>query len=134
MNSKLFQLNIFRIRTGPREFEIHKLNNTILSGNDLQIFSYYWKIEQFSVKLKENISTLNSPIFSMAGLFLQIKVNLNHLNRDYLHLQLEQVPINNQMNNSNIILRTSDMFKKIGSKVSFKHQIVILNQVNALEK
>lgn len=81
------------------------------------------------MKLKSNSSTLTSPIFSIAGLFLQVNANFNHLNRDYLHLQLEQTTLANETDKSNIILKAGDMFKKIDSKVLFKHKIVILDQV-----
>lgn len=121
---------IFRTKTGPREFEINKLNNTIQIGVDLQIFTYYWKIEHFSEKLKSNISTINSPIFSISGLFLRVTATLNHLGRDYLHLQLEQVTSGKGTDKSNIILKTGDLFKKIQTKVEFKHKIAILDQVS----
>lgn len=120
----------FRVKTGPRDFEIHKFNNTILSGTDLQIFTYYWKIENFSVKLKSNVTSLASPVFSMAGLYLCVKATLNHLNRDYLYLQLEKVMIKDTSNISNIILKTGDTFKRLDSNESFKHKIIILNQVS----
>lgn len=119
-----------RTKTGPREFEIKKLNNTIQLGADLQIFTYYWKIEHFSDKLKSNISTISSPIFSISGLFLRVTATLNHLGRDYLHLQLEQVLSGNGADKSNIILKTGDIFKKIQTKVVFKHKIAILDQVS----
>lgn len=128
-----------RLVTGPRDFEIHKFNNTILSGADLQIFTYYWKIEHLSAKLKENISLLTSPIFSISGLDLRIKANLNHLNREFLFLQLEQVEAgaksysddNGKGDTSNLILKTGNLFKKVQTKVLFKHTITILNQVRS---
>lgn len=117
--------------TGPRDFEIHKFNNTILSGGDLQIFTYYWKIEQFSTKLKENVSILNSPIFSISGLNLRVDAYLNHLDRDFLFLQLHQIKETDEQNErSNVILKTGDLFKTIETKVMFKHTITILNQVS----
>lgn len=121
---------IYRVKTGPREFEINKLNNTIQTGAGLQIFTYYWKIEHFSVKLKSNVSTISSPIFSISGLFLRVTATMNHLGRDYLHLQLEQVSMEKGMDKSNIILKTGDLFTKIQTKLAFKHKIAILNQVN----
>lgn len=120
--------------TGPRDFEIHKFNNTILSGGDLRIFTYYWKIEQFSIKLKSNISIINSPIFSISGLHLRVKAILNHMNRDYLYLQLEQVKMVENDENTNVILKTGNLFKKIQTNVLFKHKIIILDQVNGENK
>lgn len=128
----IFAFIFCRTKTGPRESEIHKLNNTILSGAGLQIFNYYWKIEQFSEKLKSNVTTLNSPIFSIAGLYLRIKATLNNLGRDFLHLQLEQLTMDKAGDKSNIILKTGDMFKRIQTKISFKHKIAILDQVSVV--
>lgn len=124
-------INIFfRTKRGPRDFEIQKFNNTILSGADLQIVTYYWKIEQFSVKIKSNISSLNSPMFSISGLALRVKATFNHLGREYLHLQLEQIMTDKDTNKSNFVLKTGNLFKKIETKISFKHKIVILDQVS----
>lgn len=129
----LFFVFVFcRTKTGPREFEINKLNNTIQWGADLQIFTYYWKIEQFSVKLKSNISSICSPIFAISGLYLRVVADLNHLGRELFHLQLEQVSAETATDESNIILKTGDLFKKIQTKVDFKHRIVILDQVSHL--
>lgn len=99
-------------------------------GADLQIFTYYWKIEHFSMKLKSNISTISSPIFAISGLFLRVTATFNHLNREFLHLQLEQLTTEKASNKSNIILKTGDLFKKIQTKIAFKHKIVILDQVS----
>lgn len=82
------------------------------------------------MKLKSNVTSVLSPIFSISGLHLRVKATFNHLNRDYFHLQLEQVTMVNEGNDFNIILKTGDLFKKIETKVSFKHKIVILDQVN----
>lgn len=65
-----------------------------------------------------------------SGLNLRVKATLNHLNRDYLYLQLESVPhtIADDVS-SNIILETGDMFKEIETKKFFRHKIVIMDQV-----
>lgn len=129
--SRSLNKTLFRTKTGPREFEIHKFNNTILSGADLQIYTYYWKIEQFSEKLTSNETTLTSPIFSIAGFYLQVKASFNHMYRDYFYLQLEQIDATSGMAGSSIVLSTGDMFKKIEAKVAFKHKIIVLDQVSA---
>lgn len=98
----------------------------------MQIYTYYWKIEHFAAKLKSNMSTFHSPNFSISGLYLRVTATLNHLGRDYLLLQLEQVTMDPALDKSNIILRTGDMFKKIQTKLSFKHKIVILDQVRCM--
>lgn len=62
-----------------------------------------------------------------------MKATLNHLNRDYLYLQLESVPhtVADDVS-SNIILETGDMFKEIETKKFFRHKIVIMDQVMLL--
>lgn len=122
----------FRSKTGPRDFEIHKFNNTILSGGDLQIFTYYWKIEEFSIKLKSNKSFVHSPIFTISGLHLRVKATFNHLERDYLYLQLESIEMDNNSKSPNIILKSGDLFKKIEPKKFLKHKIAILDQVRVM--
>lgn len=121
---------IFRPKTGPREFEIHKFNNTIMYGADLQIFTYYWKIEEFARKLAMNVTTLTSPIFSIASFYLQVKASFNHIHRDYLYLQLEQIDADSGMAKSSIVLKTGDMFKKVDTNAAFKHKIIVLDQVS----
>lgn len=131
INGYSLRNSFFRTKTGPREFEIHKFNNTILSGTDLQIYTYYWKIENFSEKLTSNVTTLTSPIFSIAGFYLQVKASFNHMYRDYLYLKLEQIDADSGMIGSSIVLNTGDnMFKKIEAKIAFKHKIIILDQVS----
>ncbi|KAJ6647137.1 hypothetical protein Bhyg_02357 [Pseudolycoriella hygida] len=116
-------------KPGPRDFEVHKFNNTLLSGGEIRIFTYYWRFENFTSKLKSNASYIYSPIFSISGLNLRVKATLNHLNRDYLYLQLESVPhaVNEDVS-SNIILETGDMFKEIETRKFFRHKIVIMDQ------
>ncbi|XP_037033425.1 uncharacterized protein LOC119072343 [Bradysia coprophila] len=125
-------LNRFRSKynkPGPRDFEVHKFNNTLLSGGEIRIFTYYWRFENFTSKLKSNASFIYSPIFSISGLNLRVKATLNHLNRDYLYLQLESVPHTFADDiSSNIILETGDMFKEIETKKFFRHKIVIMDQ------
>lgn len=64
-----------------------------------------------------------------------MKAILNHLNRDYLYLQLESISTTEIHNNktlsasSNIVLETGTIFKEIETKKLFKHKIVILDQV-----
>lgn len=51
----------------PRELEVHKFNNTILAGGEIRIFTYYWRIDNFTTKLEANITEISSPIFSISG-------------------------------------------------------------------
>lgn len=128
--SKIFFVRFGRHKTGPRDIEIHRFNNTILSGVDLRIFTYYWRIEHFSQKLKTNITHINSPIFTISGLHLRVKATLNHMSRDYLYLQLEPVANGMMSDQMNVVLQTGDVFQGIETKVLFKHKIIILDQVS----
>uniref|UniRef100_A0A1B0CKV9 Uncharacterized protein n=1 Tax=Lutzomyia longipalpis TaxID=7200 RepID=A0A1B0CKV9_LUTLO len=116
--------------SSARESEIYKFNNTILSGQETQIFTYYWRIDHYKEKLKKNITHVESPTFVISGQSLHIKAELNHLKRDYLYLQLEQSP-NNAEGNSSIILETGNLFKEIEAKKFFRHKIVILDNTSA---
>lgn len=126
----MYNYSFDRYKTGPRDIEIHRFNNTILSGIDLRIFTYYWRIEHFSLKLKSNVSHISSPIFTISGLHVRVKATLNHLHRDYLYLQLESVANDAISDQMNVVLQTGDMFKEIETKVLFKHKIAILDQVS----
>lgn len=127
----------YRGRTRPRELEVAKFNNTLLRGDEIRIFSYYWRIENFQQRLHDHIGYIDSPVFAIAGLLLQVHATLNHLNRDYLHLQLQSVPSAstkpnqteaNDYSDSNVILETGNMFRDIKTREYFRHKIVILDQ------
>lgn len=130
-----------RPRSRPRELEVARFNNTLLQGDEIRIFSYYWRIEDFQSKLLANVSQIDSPIFSISGLHLRVRAVLNHLQRDYLYLQLVAVPhvrINEDDDNdvsldedtdSNVVLESGTMFQAIKTREYFRHKIVILDQV-----
>lgn len=63
------------------------------------------------------------------GLHLKIKAILNHLNRDYLYLQLESLPSEALVDDSNVILESGTMFREIETRKLFRHKITILDQV-----
>ncbi|GAB0095723.1 mediator of RNA polymerase II transcription subunit 15 [Sergentomyia squamirostris] len=113
-----------------RESEVHKYNNTILSGQETQIFTYYWKIDHYKEKLKKNITQVESPGFVISAQSLRVKAELNHLKRDYLYLQLEQSP-KEVSGNGSIILETGSIFKEIETKKFFRHKIAILDHTSA---
>ncbi|XP_059607566.1 uncharacterized protein LOC132255509 [Phlebotomus argentipes] len=116
--------------SSARESEIHKFNNTILSGQETQIFTYYWRIDHYKEKLKRNESQVESPAFVISGQNLHVKAELNHLKRDYLYLQLEQSP-REVAGNGSIILETGSIFKEIETKKFFRHKIAILDHTSA---
>ena len=117
--------------SGPRDFEIHKFNNTILSGKEAQVFTYFWKIENYTEKvqaLKDNSSDLFSPAFVISGFNLRIKATLNHLNRDYLYLRLEEISKEQAHGLSSVILETGDLFHEIETEEAFRYKITVLDQ------
>lgn len=118
-------------RSGPRDFEVHRFNNTIMSGGEVQIFTYFWKIDNFTTKIKNNLTEIISPIFTISGLHLRVKAILNYLNRDLLYLQIESVSLDVISNSSNIILETGNLFQEIETKKLFRHKIIILDQASA---
>lgn len=120
-----------KLRSGPRDFEVHRFNNTIMSGGEVQIFTYFWKIDNFTTKLKNNLTEIISPIFTISGLHLRVKAILNYLNRDLLYLQIESVSLDVFSNSSNIILETGNLFQEIETKKLFRHKIIILDQASA---
>lgn len=136
-----------RSRTRPRELEVAKFNNTQLRGDDIRIFSYYWRLEHFARQLSAGVQSIDSPVFAIAGLRLRVHATLNHLNRDYLHLQLQSVPAastadatgdhddddENDEDTSNVILESGTMFRDIKTREYFRHKIAILDQETPTE-
>lgn len=128
----LKSLPVSRRTVGPRDFEIYKFNNTILSGNEVQVFTYFWKIENYTARLMAaveiNSTDIYSPAFVISGFNLRIKASLNHLNRDYLHLRLEETP-KNYTGSSSVILETGDdLFHEIETHTMFRYKIIVLDQ------
>lgn len=116
-------------KNGPRDFEIYKFNNTILTGQEIQVFTYFWKIENYTEKMQKNSTDLFSPAFVISGMNLRLKATLNHLHRDYLYLRLEETPKNYTSSKSSVVLETGDdLFHEIETDKSFRHKIIILDQ------
>lgn len=72
-----YSYDFFLSRTRPRELEVAKFNNTIMAGDDIRIFSYYWRIDHFQHKLQSNVSVIYSPVFSISGSIMHVSYNLN---------------------------------------------------------
>lgn len=52
-----------------REREVSMFNNTLLTDKDIKVFTYYWRMENFTTKIKnENSISVDSPIFSIKGI------------------------------------------------------------------
>lgn len=123
-----------------REWEVRKLNNTLLTdGEAMKIFSYYWKLEKFSSKISNlDEKDEESYIFTILGKPLRIKASFNHMKRNFLYLKLESAKFDLRDKFQSIVMDTSNgagsssrttIFKEIRETVHFIHKISILDQV-----
>lgn len=121
-----------------REWEVRKLNNTLLTdGEDMKIFSYYWKLENFSSKISNSDEQdEESYIFTILGKPLRIKASFNHMKRNFLYLKLESAKFDLRDRFQSIVMDTSNggsskttLFKEIREAIHFIHKISILDQV-----
>lgn len=125
-----------------REWEVRKLNNTLLTdGKDTKIFSYYWKLENFSSKIS-NLEEKDeeSYIFTILGKPLRIRASFNHMKRNFLYLKLESAKFDLRDRFQSIVMDMSNsggtesssrttIFKEIREALHFIHKISILDQV-----
>ncbi|XP_037820336.1 uncharacterized protein LOC119609563 [Lucilia sericata] len=115
--------------TTIRDQETKKYNNTLITNKDVKVYTYYWRMENFTQNIKTgNSLSMESPIFSIRGKALKIKAFFQHLHRDFLYLQLEDCSSSPQLGSGNsIILDTGAIFKEIKSD-NFKYKMSILDQ------
>uniref|UniRef100_A0A336LN78 CSON014112 protein n=1 Tax=Culicoides sonorensis TaxID=179676 RepID=A0A336LN78_CULSO len=113
-----------------RDSEIHTFNNTMLKAGDAKIFTYFWRLENFTSRLLDGEHTLNSPIFTISDLNLRIVATINYMGRDFLNLRIEQVSDEfvKSHKKSVVSLETGKLFQKIEVKKQFKHKIIIIDQ------
>uniref|UniRef100_A0A0K8U095 Uncharacterized protein n=1 Tax=Bactrocera latifrons TaxID=174628 RepID=A0A0K8U095_BACLA len=138
---KLKQLKSFHTRSqatpisGELLQEVRKFNNTMLSDRELKVFTYYWKLENFTERIESGSSSVvESPVFSIKGKPLHLIAYFQHLHRDFLYLQLTQA-LKKSNNRNNIFIDMGGLFKEIANdKISFKHKISVLNQHNQRSK
>lgn len=109
--------------------EVRKFNNTMLSDRELKVFTYYWKLENFTERIESGSSSMvESPVFSIKGKPLHLIAYFQYLHRDFLYLQLTQA-IKKSSNRNNIFIDMGGLFKEIANdKISFKHRISVLDQ------
>lgn len=51
-----------------REQEVTKYNNTLISNKNVKVYTYYWRMENFTQNIKNgNSLSMESPIFSIRG-------------------------------------------------------------------
>lgn len=125
-----------------RESEVRKLNNTLLTDEELKIFSYYWKLENFSDKiLNLDQQDEESYIFTILGKPLRIKASFNHMKRNFLYLKLESAKFDLRDKFQSIVMDTTSdigsskpntIFKEIREAFHLVHKISILDQVGCL--
>ncbi|XP_064545508.1 uncharacterized protein LOC135433396 [Drosophila montana] len=117
-----------------REEEIGRFNNTMLADQDFQLFTYYWKLENFTDHISNaSTATVKSPMFSIRGKTLQLKCTFQHLHRDMINLQLALAyPAHDpgKGKENNIMLDMGGQWKQLKwtDRVAFKHKIALLDQ------
>lgn len=53
---------------GARDEEVDKFNNTMLADQAVKLFTYYWKLENVTVRIRApKLDTVTSPIFNIRG-------------------------------------------------------------------
>ncbi|XP_049314120.1 uncharacterized protein LOC105227940 [Bactrocera dorsalis] len=141
LHKKLPQLKSFHTKSQATPIasellqEVRKFNNTMLSDRELKVFTYYWKLENFTERIESGSSSVvESPVFSIKGKPLHLIAYFQHLHRDFLYLQLTQA-LKKSSNRNNIFIDMGGLFKEIANdKISFKHKISVLNQHNQRSK
>ncbi|XP_016997150.2 uncharacterized protein [Drosophila takahashii] len=119
---------------GPRDNEVDKFNNTVLADQDVELFTYYWKLENVTELIKApQLATVSSPIFSFKGKSLQLKCTFHHMNRELLNLQLGYGifnPSSKPGQSDNVVIEMGGIFQntKWTEDVPLKHKISILDQ------
>ncbi|BFF98690.1 uncharacterized protein DMAD_06776 [Drosophila madeirensis] len=117
---------------GVRDEEVNKFNNTMLADQDFKLFTYYWKLDNFTSRIEDlSTSTVNSPVFSIRGKSLQLKCTFHYLNRELLNLQLGYAQLLPPGEQKNIALDMGGIFKTMKhwtDDTPFKHKISILDQ------
>lgn len=110
-----------------RDKEVHTFNNTMLKAGESKIFTYFWKLENFSANIMKNEHHITSPVFTISSLNLRIFVTINYMGRDFTNIRIERVYDNFMRNKSAISLETGHLFQPIEEKKKFKHKIIILD-------
>ncbi|XP_068143336.1 uncharacterized protein [Drosophila tropicalis] len=122
---------------GERQQEVDKFNNTMLADQDVKLFTYYWKLDNFTQRIANvTTTTINSPIFSIRGKSLQLKCTFHHLNREMLNLQLgyafstPEQGVSHHNNNIMLDMGLGGFFKQLKwtDQATLKHKISILDQ------
>ncbi|XP_013109931.2 uncharacterized protein LOC106088797 [Stomoxys calcitrans] len=113
-----------------KEFSIAP--NNLHNEKDQKIFTYYWKIENFTRKLENGtmgISTQTSPTFSIKDKTLRVKASFQHMHRDFLFLQLVDISasLHTSSSGNSVILDTGGLFKEIQNG-NLKYKMSVIDQ------
>lgn len=113
-----------------RDSEIHTFNNTMLKAGDARIFTYFWRLENFTARLLEGEHSVTSSVFTISDLNLRIVATINYMGRDFLNIRIEQVSDDFVKNHkkSGVVLETGKLFQRIEVKKQFKHKVIIIDQ------
>lgn len=77
-----------------RDEEVGKFNNTMLADRDVTLFTYYWKLENVTERLKDSkLNIIRSPGFSIKG-NKQIKIWLNKTDKSKIIFQENRCNLN----------------------------------------
>lgn len=113
-----------------RADEINTMNNTIRRAGEAKIFTYFWKLENFSKHVDAGPADVTSPIFTIADHNLRAIAVFHHLNRDFLNLRIEEVSDEflRQNKKSSIRIESSQVLNRnIDVGRHFRHKIVIMD-------
>lgn len=113
-----------------RDSEIHTFNNTMLRAGDAKIFTYFWRLENFTARLLDGEHSVTSPVFTISDLNLRILATINYMGRDFLNIRIEQVSDDfvRSQKKSGVVLETGKLFQRIEVKKQFKHKVIIIDQ------
>lgn len=118
------------IPTENRADEIKTMNNTIRRAGESKIFTYFWKLENFSDHVDSSEDEVTSSVFTIANHNLQAIANFHYLGRDFLNIRIEEVSDEylRQNKKSAISIETSNVDNQnIDIERYFRHKIVVMD-------
>ncbi|XP_058128644.1 uncharacterized protein LOC131292844 [Anopheles ziemanni] len=117
---------------GLRDYEVYRFNNTIISSGDAKVFTYFWKVENFTKRIRAAPETsFSSAVFVISGLNLRLHATVattKQNDENVLYVQLEQLSDDALRKSPNVILLSGKTYGQVETSTFFRHQIAILNQ------
>lgn len=127
----LLPLNRWKqVEVETRDDEISTMNNTVRRAGEAKIFTYFWKLENFSKHVDAGPDEVTSPVFTIADHNLRAVAKFHHLNRDFLNLRIEEVSDEflKQNKKSAIRIETTNVANpNIDIERRFRHKIVVMD-------